>query len=102
LLIVGAAGLTPGARAAEGYRAMMRDARLHRSPNAGWQEAPMAGALGVALAGPRRYDGEIGQDSWVNRDGRRNATATDLRRGLNLYLIACALQAAIVAVMAVI
>ncbi len=102
LLIVGAALFTPGAHAAESYRAMMRDARLHRSPNAGWQEAPLAGALGVALAGPRRYDGETVEDHWMNRDGRRGAGPADLRRGLNLYLVACLLQAAIVAVLAAI
>ncbi len=99
LLIVVAAALTPGARAADGYRAMMADARLHRSPNAGWQEAPLAGALGVALAGPRRYDGEIVEDHWMNRAGRREASQGDLRRGLNLYLVACFLQAAVVAVL---
>ncbi len=102
LLIVGAAALTPGARPANSYRAMMRDAAQHRSPNAGWQEAPLAGALGVALAGPRRYDGEIVEDSWMNRDGRREAAPADLRRGLNLYLVACVLQAAVVSLLAVI
>jgi adenosylcobinamide-phosphate synthase len=100
LLIVGAAVLTPGARVTESYRAMLRDARLHRSPNAGWQEAPLAGALGVALAGPRRYDGEIVEDHWMNREGRREASQADLRRGLNLYLVACFLQALIVALLA--
>ena len=102
LLIVGAAILTPGARAGDSYRAMMRDARLHRSPNAGWQEAPLAGALGVALAGPRHYDGEIVEDHWMNREGRREASQTDLRRGLNLYLVACFLQAALVTILAAI
>ncbi len=101
LLIVGAAIFTPGARPTDGFHAMMRDARRHRSPNAGWQEAPLAGALGVALAGPRRYDGEIVQDSWMNRDGRQAATPADLRRGLNLYLVACLLQAAILALLTV-
>lgn len=100
LLIVGAAALTPGARSADSYYAMMWDAARHRSPNAGWQEAPLAGALGVALAGPRRYDGEIVEDSWMNRDGRREATPADLRRGLNLYLVACFIQAAVVALLA--
>ncbi len=102
LLIVGAAALTPGGSPAESCRAMLRDAARHRSPNAGWQEAPLAGALGVALAGPRRYDGEMVDDHWMNRDGRREATPADLRRGLNLYLIACLLQAAVVAAIAVI
>ena len=102
LLIIGAAALTPGARPAQSYRAMMQDAGNHRSPNAGWQEAPLAGALGVALAGPRHYDGEVVDDHWMNRDGRREANTVDLRRGLNLYLIACILQAAVVAAFVVI
>lgn len=102
LLIIGAAALTPGAGPAQSYRAMMRDAARHRSPNAGWQEAPLAGALGVALAGPRRYDGEIVEDHWMNRDGRLEAGLADLARGLNLYLIACVLQAVVVAAIAVI
>ncbi len=99
LLIVGAAVFTPGAKPADSYRAMMGDAHRHRSPNAGWQEAPLAGALGVALAGPRRYDGELVEDSWMNRNGRQAATPADLRRGLNLYLVACLLQAAVVALL---
>jgi adenosylcobinamide-phosphate synthase len=102
LLLVGAAVFTAGASPADSFRAMMRDARRHRSPNAGWQEAPLAGALGVALAGPRRYDGEIIEDSWMNRDGRRAATPADLRRGLKLYLVACLFQGAIVALLAVV
>jgi len=45
------------------------DARLHRSPNAGWPEAAMAGVLDVALSGPRSYHGETRDDPWVNRSG---------------------------------
>ena len=46
------------------------DARLHRSPNAGWPEAAMARALGVAIAGPRAYDGEMRDFPFVNASGR--------------------------------
>ena len=49
-----------------------RDARLHRSPNAGWPEAAMARAIGVALAGPRAYNGELQQFAWVNGSGARS------------------------------
>jgi adenosylcobinamide-phosphate synthase len=63
---------------------MVRDAAHHRSVNAGWQEAPMAGALGLALAGPRRYGDVVVEDAWMG-DGRENATADDIRRALWLY-----------------
>ncbi|MBX6321790.1 MAG: cobalamin biosynthesis protein CobD [Rhodospirillaceae bacterium] len=98
LLIAGAAVLMPGADARRAFAAMWRDARHHRSPNAGWQEAPLAGALGVALAGPRRYGGVLVPDHWMNEGGRTEATAADVRRGLRLYLIACALLWALAAV----
>ncbi|AZQ69649.1 cobalamin biosynthesis protein CobD [Silicimonas algicola] len=48
------------------FRTMRRDAGLHRSPNAGWPEASMAGALGVRLSGPRMYDGVPSNDPWLN------------------------------------
>jgi adenosylcobinamide-phosphate synthase len=80
---------------------MMRDAAKHRSPNAGWQEAALAGALGVALAGPRRYSGVTVEDQWMNLGGRSEATIDDIRKALRIYVTACLLQAGIVTVMAV-
>ena len=53
---------------------LVRDARQHRSPNAGWPEAAMARALDVALAGPRSYDGEMRDFPFVNVDGTHDAT----------------------------
>lgn len=97
LLLVAAAWMAPGKSARGAWAAMLRDARRHRSPNAGWQEAPLAGALGVALAGPRRYGGEMVQDHWMNDGGRTQADAADIRGGLTLYAIACCAQAAAVA-----
>lgn len=52
---------------------LVRDARQHRSPNAGWPEAAMARALNVALSGPRSYDGEMRDFPYVNVDGSHNA-----------------------------
>ena len=78
----------PWAEASNAWRAMWRDARRHRSPNAGWQEAAMAGALGLALNGPRRYGGVIKDDPWMGI-GRSAVTSADIRRALRLYAIAC-------------
>ncbi len=69
LLIMAAAYLTPGASAANAFGAVLRDADRHRSPNAGYPEAAMAGALGLALAGPRYYGGKLVEDVWMG-DGR--------------------------------
>jgi adenosylcobinamide-phosphate synthase len=68
------------------FRVMLADAGRHRSPNAGWPEAAMAGALGVALAGPRRYSGIIVGDPFMNEGGRRDARPADIRRALRVYL----------------
>ncbi len=57
---------------------IMRDANKHRSPNAGWPEAAMAPALGVALSGPRSYEGQMQDFAWVNGAGRRDAGPTDI------------------------
>lgn len=55
------------------WSAIRRDAALHRSPNAGWPEAATAPALGIALSGPRSYDGELRDFPYVHPDGDRNA-----------------------------
>ena len=60
------------------------DARLHRSPNAGWPEAAMARALDVALAGPRSYEGAMADLPWVNGAGRRNPGPADIERGIGI------------------
>jgi adenosylcobinamide-phosphate synthase len=87
LMFVAAAAMVPGASAASAWRAYRRDARLHRSPNAGWPEAAMAGALGLRLAGPRIYGGVLVDDHWMG-DGRVEATAQDIDRALVIYRVA--------------
>ncbi|MEP9396135.1 adenosylcobinamide-phosphate synthase CbiB [Mesorhizobium sp. KR2-14] len=87
LLLVAAAALVPGADPKNACRALRRDSGKHRSPNAGWPEAAMAGALGLALAGPRVYGGMLVEDHMMG-DGRREATSTDIRRALRLYHVA--------------
>jgi adenosylcobinamide-phosphate synthase len=86
-----AALLHPRASAGGAWRAVRRDAGRHRSPNAGWPEAAMAGALGLRLAGPRIYGTTRVEDAWMG-DGRAEATAADLRHALTLYGLACAIE----------
>src|SRR5580704_11125017 len=97
LLLVAAAALDKTAAAA--WRAVLRDASRHRSPNAGYPEAAMAGALGLSLAGPRVYGGVTIDDATMG-DGRRDATAADIRRALTLYRYADAILLALVAAIA--
>ena len=100
LLLVFAAALTPGANAANAVTAIRRDARRHRSPNAGWPESAMAGAVGVALAGPRVYGGEMVDDATMGEGGRREATAQDIRKALQLYRAADAVLIGLFAIAA--
>ena len=100
LLIIAAAALLPGASASAAWAVMLRDARRHRSPNAGWPEAAMAGALGLALAGPRIYDGVEIDDAVMGVGGRRGATPQDIRRALRIYFVADLLLIALVGLLA--
>ena len=75
------------ARSSKAMAVMMRDATSHRSPNAGWPEAAMAGAIGVRLSGPRRYDAVMTDDLWLNAEARDPAIA-DLKSALSLYRLA--------------
>jgi adenosylcobinamide-phosphate synthase len=97
LLLIAAAALTKAASAADAWRAVRRDAVRHRSPNAGYPEAAMAGALGLALAGPRSYGG-VQVDDAAMGDGRPEADATDIRRALALYRLADAILIALLGI----
>ena len=92
LWLVLAAALTPGASASGASQAVRRDASNHRSPNAGWPESAMAGALGLKLAGPRVYGDTLVEDAFMGQ-GRREANASDIRRALRLYRRACLIEA---------
>ncbi|GHF57603.1 adenosylcobinamide-phosphate synthase CbiB [Seohaeicola zhoushanensis] len=88
------------------WRGIFTDAGRHRSPNAGWPEAAMSRALGVALAGPRSYDGEMRELPWVNGAGRRAIGADDIDAGVLLLwrswriaLIFCTLVASLALLM---
>ena len=84
-------------RLAASVQCMLRDAHLHRSPNAGWPEAAMAGALGVRLSGPRIYGDHVAPEPWVNPKAP-DPTAADLRRALALY---CRAMFGVVGVLAI-
>jgi adenosylcobinamide-phosphate synthase len=99
LLLVAAAALMPGSSAAHAWQAIRRDAPHHRSPNAGYPEAAMAGALGLKLAGPRVYGGVSVDDAFMG-DGRSDATAADIHAALALYRRADALLIAIIGALA--
>ena len=83
-LIALAAWLLPSASATDAFRIAQRDAAHHASPNAGWPEAAMAGALGLCLGGPRAY-GSVDVAGATLGDGRSEATIADIRRALALY-----------------
>jgi adenosylcobinamide-phosphate synthase len=89
-LIAFAARIVPGADARAAVTTALRDARRHASPNAGWPEAAIAGALGLALGGPRAYHGETVAGAMLG-SGRRNATLEDIFRGLTIYRLSAAL-----------
>ncbi|WP_105404378.1 adenosylcobinamide-phosphate synthase CbiB [Neorhizobium sp. T7_12] len=91
LLFVVAAGFIDRASPGNAIRAIRRDARHHRSPNAGWPEAAMAGALGIALAGPRSYGGQMIEARFMGEGGRSELTYDDIRRALKLARVADAL-----------
>jgi adenosylcobinamide-phosphate synthase len=101
LLIVVAAALTKGASASAAWHTAWRDGPKHVSPNAGYPEAAMAGALGLALGGPRAYHGKETDGAWMG-DGRREAGVADIRAALELYGRADGLVIAIVFVLAAI
>lgn len=86
-------------RRSEALSCMMRDARRHRSPNAGSPEAAMAGALRVRLSGPRIYHGSATDEPWLN-EGARDPFAADIGEGLTVYRRAMALLAGILAIFA--
>ncbi|WP_074827205.1 MULTISPECIES: adenosylcobinamide-phosphate synthase CbiB [Bradyrhizobium] len=79
---------------------MWRDAGHHRSPNAGWPEAAMAGALRIRLSGPRIYEGRLSQEPWLNAEAP-DPSAADLNRALALYRRAMFVLAAGLALLAV-
>lgn len=96
-----AALFAPKANPWNAIKTMFRFASKHRSFNAGWPEGAMAGALGVALAGPRRYTEYTVNDPWIG-DGTAKATVAHIDRALYVYVVACLIDALAVAVVALV
>ncbi len=97
-LLALAALFVPGGRPLAAWRVMLRDHGHHRSPNSGWPEAAMAGGLGLALAGPRRYPGYVADEAWIGQ-GRSQATSLDIRLALMCLVVACLLNGGLVLVL---
>jgi adenosylcobinamide-phosphate synthase len=72
----------------------VRDARHHRSPNAGWPEAALAGVLGIRLSGPRTYDGGLSLEPWLNKEGGE-ASPEDIWKALRIYSLTLVLLSAL-------
>jgi adenosylcobinamide-phosphate synthase len=90
-LLIAVAGAVAGGDLRRALRAAMRDAPKHSSPNAGWPEAALAGALDLALGGPRRYGAIAVDGAWLNPAGRSDANPGDIRAALRLIDAAWAL-----------
>ena len=80
------------------FSAALRDSGLHRSPNSGWPEASMAGALDLQLAGPRVYGGVRVSEPMMHAAGRSDAGPADILIGIRVFYLACTVMAAFVAV----
>lgn len=94
VILASAATFVPRGRPWAALATMARYAAKHRSPNAGWPEAATAGALDLALAGPRRYHGVLVADPWIGA-GRARAEPADIKRALALFALGCALTASL-------
>jgi adenosylcobinamide-phosphate synthase len=100
LFIAAGAWLAKGAASARlAVGTALRDAGLHRSPNSGWPEAAMAGALGIGLAGPRIYGGQRVDEPMMNASGRTTATPADMDLALRIFSAACAALSAVALVL---
>ncbi|MGE5502969.1 MAG: adenosylcobinamide-phosphate synthase CbiB [Actinomycetota bacterium] len=95
LMLVLAAPFVPKGRPFKAIGTVITDARHHRSPNSGWPEAAAAGALDLALGGPRKYPGLVVDEKWIG-GGRARATVADIDRALHLFTVACVIDAGLV------
>lgn len=89
LIAAGAAAAKGGEAGRNAMNVALRDAGLHRSPNSGWPEAAMAGALDIRLAGPRVYGGTLVSEPMMNGAGRAAVHAGDIEQGIAVFYAAC-------------
>jgi adenosylcobinamide-phosphate synthase len=101
-LLLAVAAPIAGGSIGKSLAIVRRDASKHRSPNAGWPESAMAGALGLALAGPRRYAEHTVDDPFLNAEATKEAVPDDIGRALDLYVAACVIEAAVYAALALV
>jgi adenosylcobinamide-phosphate synthase len=101
-LLIVLAALISGRAYKTAFSTILREAKNHRSPNAGWPEAAMAGALGIALAGPRQYAEYRVEDPFMNVEGRKIADADDIDGALKLMAISSTLLALLITAILVI
>ncbi len=100
--LIAAAAFLSGPSASGAFRAALADGPKHKSPNAGWPEAALAGALGLAIGGPRRYGAVAVDGAWLNPAGRRDAGPGDIRAAIRLIDVAWMILAVAVALAALI
>ncbi len=100
VLIAACSVFLPKADVGAAFRVLFQDAAKHKSMNAGWQEAAMAGALGISLAGPRQYGGKLTPDDWMNAAGRKECGAEDITHALELYRVCAGALVVILLVLA--
>ena len=100
ILVAFAAPLVGGS-VSKAFRTIRQDAQKHRSPNAGWPEAAMAGALDIAIAGPRAYPGYTVNDPFINESGQKQYGAAMIDRALKLLSGSCVLLGLLIVSLAI-
>ena len=99
ILCIIAVAINHGFSAAKNaWKTIGRDAAKHRSPNAGWPEAAMAGGLNIALSGPRAYEGKSDDEPWINQSGRKQIDQKDIKMALRLYATGVLILAVVVGI----
>lgn len=100
MLIALGAFFLPGASGTDAWNTARHDGPKHKSPNAGWPEAAMAGALAFGLGGARKYDGKVVDLSEMGA-GNRDLGPADIRRALSLFAAMSAVTFVIVGIIAI-